>query len=242
MILADDNFATIVDAVKGGRIIYDNLLKFIRFQMASLFGFILAFLGASALGVTLYLFSPLQILFVNWAIQMPIGASLGFDSPTPGLMKRKPRKADEKIINWPLGIRLFIIGLIAALLSIFAYQWTMNNTGLLNTGLLSSTAAAQTMAMVMFSILAIPISLGLRHPTETIFRAETFSNPKLFLAYGWVLFILVLVTEIPLLQKVFQTESLTVQQWGICLVAAVLFLFAGEILRWILRLTIKQHD
>jgi Ca2+-transporting ATPase len=234
MILTDDNFATIVGAVEYGRIIYDNLLKYLRFQMASLFGFILAFLGAAALGVTLYLFTPLQILFVNFAIQMPIGASLGFDSPTPGLMKRKPRPADEKILTWPLAIRLFVIGLIAALFSIAAYQWTSTTSG--------STVAAQTMAMVMFSILAIPISIGLRHPTETMFRAETFSNRQLWLAYGWILLILVLVTEIPLLQQIFETESLTQQQWGICLVAAMLFLFVGEVFRLILRVFTERSE
>jgi Ca2+-transporting ATPase len=229
MILTDDNFATIVGAVEYGRIIYDNLLKYLRFQMASLFGFILAFLGAAALGVTLVLFTPLQILFVNFAVQMPIGASLGFDSPTPGLMKRKPRPADEKILTLPLATRLFVVGLVAALLSIIAYAWTESTTG--------STTAAQTMAMVMFSILAIPISLSLRHPEDTVFQAETFSNRQLWLAYGWILLILVLVTDIPLLQQIFETESLTPQQWGVCVLAVVLYLVISEILKLILRLT-----
>jgi Ca2+-transporting ATPase len=232
MILTDDNFATIVGAVEYGRIIYDNLLKYLRFQMAALFGFILAFLGAAAFGVTLVLFAPLQILFVNFAVQMPIGASLGFDSPTPGLMKRKPRPADEKILTWPLAIRLVTVGLIAALFAIIAYDWTKDSTG--------STAAAQTMAMVMFSILSIPISLSLRHPDDTVFREETFSNRQLWLAYGWILLVLVLVTEIPLLQKIFETESLTPQQWGICLIAVVFFLFVSEIIKLILRLIRKR--
>ncbi|MFA9405345.1 MAG: cation-translocating P-type ATPase [Anaerolineales bacterium] len=234
MILTDDNFATIVKAVEYGRIIYDNLLKYLRFQMASLFGFILAFLGAAALGVTLVLFTPLQILFVNFGIQMPIGSSLGFDSPTPGLMQKNPRPADEKIMGLSLGARLFLVGLFAALFSILAFQWTKVNTG--------STTSAQTMAMVMFSILQIPISIGLRHPRETIFRAETFSNRYLFLAYGWILLSLVLVTEIPLLINIFDTQPLTMQQWGICLVAAFLFLFVGEIVRLILRLTTKELE
>ena len=103
-----------------------------------------------------------------------------------------------------------------------------------------STTSAQTMAMVMFSILQIPISLGLRHPRDTIFRAETFSNRNLFLAYGWILLSLVLVTEISLFQNIFNTQSLTTQQWAICLVAAVAFLIVGEILRWILRLTTER--
>ena len=98
------------------------------------------------------------------------------------------------------------------------------------------------MAMVMFSILQIPISLGLRHPRETIFRDETFSNRRLFLAYGWILLSLVLVIEIPLFQNIFDTQSLTMQQWGICLAAAVAFLFVGEILRWILRLAPKESE
>jgi Ca2+-transporting ATPase len=98
------------------------------------------------------------------------------------------------------------------------------------------------MAMVMFSILQIPISIGLRHPRETIFRAETFSNRYLFLAYGWILLSLVLVTEIPLLINIFDTQPLTMQQWGICIVAAFLFLFVGEIVRLLLRLTTKELE
>lgn len=122
--------------------------------------------------------------------------------------------------------------MIAALCAIGAYQWTETTTG--------STAAAQTLAMVMFSIVVIPISFALRHPTETMFRAETFSSRQLWLAYGWILLILVLVTEVPLLLKVIETESLTSQQRGTCLVAAVLFLLVGEIVRLILRLSTKR--
>ena len=96
------------------------------------------------------------------------------------------------------------------------------------------------MAMVMFSILSIPISLSLRHPDDTVFRAETFSNRQLWMAYGWIVLVLVLVTEIPLLQRIFETESLTPQQWGICLIAVVFFLFVSEILKFILRLIRKR--
>jgi Ca2+-transporting ATPase len=234
MILTDDNFATIVGAIEYGRVIYDNLLKYLRFQMAGLFGFILAFLGAAAFGVTLALFGPLQILFVNYFIQGPIGASLGFDTPTPGLMERKPRPADAKIFSTSMFMRLFIVGLVAAIFTIIAYQWTKNDTG--------STAAAATMAMVLFSFLHIPISLSLRHPYDTIFRAETFSNRYLLFAYGWVILILVLVTEIGLFQRIFDTESLTLQQWGVCLAAAVVFVIVSEVVKVILRLTTKRDQ
>jgi Ca2+-transporting ATPase len=228
MILTDDNFATIVGAVEYGRTIYDNLLKYIRFQMAGLFSFILSFLAAAAFGVTLVLFNPLQILFVNYFIQGAIGINFVFDTPTEGLMKRKPRPANQRIMTWPLAIRLFIIGAITALFSVGAYQWTMTTTG--------DNAAAQSMAMVMFSIVHIPFSLSLRNPYQTVFRRETLSNRNLWFAYGWVILILILVTELGLLQGIFDTVALTRQQWGICFIVALLFLFVGEIVKLILRL------
>jgi Ca2+-transporting ATPase len=231
MILTDDNFATIVGAVEYGRVIYDNLLKYLRFQMAGLFGFILAFLGAAAFGVALILFAPFQILFVNYFIQGPIGATLGFDSPTPGLMKRKPRPADEKIINLRLGLRLIFVGLIAAIVTIVVYQWTKSIT--------ESAVAAQTMAMVMFSILHIPISISMRHPRDTALRAETLSNKYILFAYGWVILILILATELGIFQRILDTTSLTSQQWGICFVAAFIFFVVSEIFKWILRIFSK---
>ena len=228
MILTDDNFATIVGAVEYGRTIYDNLLKYIRFQMAGLFSFILSFLAAAAFGVTLVLFNPLQILFVNYFIQGAIGVNFVFDTPTEGLMKRKPRLANQPIMTWPLAIRLIIIGAMTALVSVGAYQWTETTS--------NNAAAAQTMAMVMFSIVHIPFSLNLRDPINTVFRRETFSNRYLWFAYGWVILALLLITELGILQGIFDTVPLTRQQWGICFIVALLFLFAGEIFKLILRL------
>jgi Ca2+-transporting ATPase len=198
-----------------------------------LFGFVLAFLGAAAFGVALVLFAPLQILFVNYFIQGPIGASLGFDSPTPGLMLRKPRPADQKIFSRAMLARLFIIGAIAGLFTILAYEWVETAT--------DSAIAAQTMAMVMFSMIHIPISISMRHPYDTAFRTETFSNKYLFFAYGWVLLVLVLVTEIGLLQRIFGTEPLTLQQWGVCVLAVVGFFFVSEIVKLIMRLVRRRE-
>jgi Ca2+-transporting ATPase len=229
MILTDDNFATIVGAVEYGRSIYDNLLKYIRFQMAGLFSFVFSFLAAAAFMVSLELFNPLQILFVNYFIQGAIGINFVFDTPTDGLMKRKPRPADQPIMTLPLAIRLIIIGIMTALVTVVAYQWTEATLEL-------GDAAAQTMAMVMFSIVHIPFSLNLRTPLKTVFRRETFSNRNLWLAYGWVILALLFVTELGILQSIFDTVPLTRQQWGICFGVALLFLFAGEIVKLILRL------
>jgi Ca2+-transporting ATPase len=91
MILTDDNFATIVKAVEQGRAIYDNLLRYIRYQMGTLFGFIRRFIGASIfniLGGTPFL--PLQTLWINFTAGVFQASGLGFGRPSPGLMQRSP--------------------------------------------------------------------------------------------------------------------------------------------------------
>ena len=109
MILTDDNFATIVKAVEGGRGLYDNLMKYVRVQMIMLVGFILAFVGAGifsiADGAPL---TPLQIIWINFAVDVLLAIGLGFDTPTPGLMQRVPRPADAPIIS--RGVGIWIVG------------------------------------------------------------------------------------------------------------------------------------
>ena len=116
MILTDDNFATIVTAVEGGRGLYDNLMKYIRVQMIMLAGFILTFVGAGifdiANGSPLL---PLQILWINFAVDVLLALGLGFDAPTPGLMRRRPRSPDDPVIAPALGARLGFAGLLIAI-------------------------------------------------------------------------------------------------------------------------------
>ena len=107
MILTDDNFATIVAAVGGGRGIYDNLMKYVRVQLVMLGGFILTFVGAGifdiAGGAPL---TPLQILWINFAVDVLLAIGLGFDASAPGLMRRAPRDASASIVSRSLGLRL----------------------------------------------------------------------------------------------------------------------------------------
>ena len=115
MILTDDNFATIVTAVEGGRGIYDNLMKYVRVQLIMLGGFILTFVGAGifdvAGGAPL---NPLQILWINFAVDVVLAIGLGFDAPVPGLMQRAPRDASAPIVNRALGFRLGVVSVAMA--------------------------------------------------------------------------------------------------------------------------------
>ena len=92
MILTDDNFATIVGAVSYGRTLYDNLLKYLRFQMSTLVAYIAIFIGAGIIGIADGApLNPLQILWLNMVVDIPLAIALGFDQPARGLMSRPPR-------------------------------------------------------------------------------------------------------------------------------------------------------
>ena len=123
MILTDDNFATIVKAVEYGRSLYDNLLKYLRFQMSTLVAYIAIFLARAssniAAGAPL---TPLQILWLNMVVDIPIAIALGFDQPTRGLMKRPPRPIGAPVLSRANWVRLCIQGAVMTVGSLAAYQ------------------------------------------------------------------------------------------------------------------------
>ncbi len=113
MILTDDNFATIVGAVEYGRSLYDNLLKYLRFQMSTLVAYIAVFIGAGIFAVAGGIpLNPLQILWLNMVIDIPLAIALGFDEPTPGLMKRSPRPVGAPVLSSRNWVRLCVQGFV----------------------------------------------------------------------------------------------------------------------------------
>ncbi|RJP34054.1 MAG: HAD family hydrolase [Actinobacteria bacterium] len=227
MVLADDNFSTIVGAVEEGRIIYDNLMKFIRMQMSNLVGFILGFLAAGVL-LSVSLFTPGQVIWVHFGALLFIGAALGFDTPTPGLMQRKPRPSRQPIIDLRTGIQIAFSGILMAAAALLARQWVMHTD--------NNAATAQTMALTVFAISHIAIALNLRYPDISVFRRESLSNLKLFLSFLWAIAGMVVITEIPLLQDAFNTTALTPRQWALCLGITLAIMLLGEAVKPLLGL------
>lgn len=228
MILADDNFATIISAVEQGRLVYDNLQKFLRIQIANLFMFILAFLGSSAFAIAgTALLSPAQVLWIHMAVVAPIGAVMGLDLATPGIMDRKPRPFNQPIIVRSMMVRLFIAGLFMAAATLVLVQIGKVSYDSLEVG--------QTMALVGLSLMNISVALNLRFPEESAFGPSTFSNPKLLWAFAWAFVGAMLITQLDVLRDVFGTLPLTGWQWAICLAPAVLLLLLGELGKVVLR-------
>jgi Ca2+-transporting ATPase len=223
MILTDDNFATIVSAVEGGRGIYDNLLKYVRIQLIELGAFILLFVGAGifdvANGAPL---TPLQILWINFAIDVLLAVGLGFDAAVPGLMRRRPRDAAAPIVDRGLALRLGVAALVMAALALGIVAWGDDRYDL---------AVATTMGLTTLSLMHIVGALECREPTATIFSRYTIANKRFVQLIGIALALTFLVTSLAPLQRIFDTVALTSSQWGICLLGPAAYLAVVELIK-----------
>jgi P-type Ca2+ transporter type 2C len=227
MILTDDNFATIVKAVELGRALYDNLLRYIRFQMACLFGFIGTFLGASIFNILGGVpFLPLQTLWINFTCDIFLAIGLGYGKPREGLMDERPRPKDAVILPRPLFLWLVAVGLwmAAATLGVIVLE-----------GQLRGPDAAHTMGLVTFSLFHVFYALETANAERTLFSSELIENPILLRTAGLSALTIFLATSFGPLQRVLDTVDLTVEQWGLCIVASLTILVIEEVRKFIRR-------
>jgi len=233
MILTDDNFATIVTAVEGGRGIYDNLMKYVRVQLVMLGGFILTFVGAGifdiANGAPL---TPLQILWINFAVDVLLAVGLGFDASAPGLMQRRPRDASAPIVDRALGFRLALASVVMAGLTLGVVAWGDHRYDLV---------VATTMGLTTLSLMHIVAALEAREPTGSIFTRYTIENRRFVKLIGAAVVLTFLVTALSPLQRIFDTVSLTSSQWGICLLGPLAFLAFAELGKLLDRHLTQEH-
>jgi P-type Ca2+ transporter type 2C len=221
MILTDDNFATIVQAVEGGRALYDNLMRYIRFQMASLFGFIGTFLGASIFNILGGVpFLPLQTLWINFTVTVFQAVGLGYSKPRDGLMEDPPRPKDQRILPGPLFTWLVFVGLVFAAPTLAVIAWA---TGAFD------EVVAHTMGLVTFSMFHLFFSLETANEDRTVFSSELLENGTLLKASGLSLLTIFLATTFGPLEGMLDTTELTIQQWAICIAVASSIIVIAEI-------------
>ena len=161
MILTDDNFATIVGAVSYGRTLYDNLLKYLRFQMSTLVAYIAIFIGAGIFGIANGApLNPLQILWLNLVVDIPLAIALGFDQPARGLMARTPRPVGAPVLSRNNWFRLCAQGAVMTIGALAAYQIGDDQGG---------AVVAATMLLTTLSLFHVAAALLCRDQLNTIF-------------------------------------------------------------------------
>jgi P-type Ca2+ transporter type 2C len=227
MILTDDNFATIVRAVELGRGLYDNLTKYIRFQMGVLFGLVFTFLGA-AIGniVGGVAFVPLQTLWLNFTTQVFQAVGLGYGEPAEGLMARKPRDPEAQILPRSKLLWLALVGGVMAAATLGVLAWADSNY---------TRAVARTMGMTSFSIANLFYSFCERDERESVFSLDVLRDRKFLMFSGASILAIILAPQLNLLNRILQTTPLTLHQWLICIVAAFATVALTEIRKLMLR-------
>ena len=221
MVLTDDNFSTIVKAVELGRGLYDNLVKYIRFQMGCLFGFIVSFLGAAIFNIAGGVpFLPLQTLWINFTTMLFQAVGLGYGQPAAGLMERRPRDPEQPILPRPQMVWLVVIGLIIGGATLGVITWAE--------GAFDRTVAL-TMGVVTFSLASLLFSLATRDEARTVFSLDTLSDKTFVRSTALSVVTLVLTTVLGPLQAFLGTVALDTGQWLVCVGAALPVLVASEL-------------
>ena len=215
MVLTDDNFATIVEAVREGRAIYENIVKFVRFQLSTNMGAIQAVLGASLLGWPTP-FTAIQILWINIIMDGPPAMSLGVEPARDGVMDEPPRRLETRILSGRRFLRLFVYGLTMAIgtLALFDYAQPKGE------------AYALTLAFTTFVLFQFFNMFNARAEDGSALNRHFFSNRWLWLSLLAVLALQVLVVHWTPAQSVFRTTDLTLEDWGLAaLVASSVLVF-----------------
>jgi Ca2+-transporting ATPase len=233
MILTDDNFATIVKAVQLGRRLYDNLVKYIRFQMGALAGMIVTFLGASILNIASGIpFLPLQTLWVNFTTQIFQAVGLGYGEPSEGLMKRRPRKPERPILS-RTDTRWFVIaGVVMGIATLAVAVAVAVAAGAEHD---DGEALARTMAMTTFAIANLAFSFTARDERQSVFSLDTLSDRTFLMASLASVAAIIFATELRFFQRILDTIELTGNQWLICIGAGLTIVVASEIRKFLLR-------
>ncbi len=227
MILTDDNFATIVGAVEYGRGLYDNLMKYLRFQMSTLVAYIAIFIGAGifaiAGGIPL---DPFQILWLNMVIDIPIAIALGFDDPAPGLMERAPRPVGAPVLSTTNWVRLCAQGFVMTVGTLLAYQIGESNY---------DVAVASTMLLTTLSLFHLAAGFLAREQVHTIFDRRLLPGATQLRRYALSLAAIILVTKMGFLQRIFSMVDLSLEQWWICLGLASSLVVVEELIKVFIR-------
>jgi len=256
MILADDNFATIVAAVRQGRVIFDNIRKFLRYLLSSNMGEVLTvFLGvlfAGALGlsgaggdaVVLPLLVT-QILWINLVTDSGPALAMGVDPEIDDVMARPPRRPDSRAIDRGMWAGILSTGLVMAVVTLATIDLLLAG-GLLRGGLVPGVAGddaldvARTAGFTTLVFAQLFNALNSRSATSSAFR-RLFANAWLWGAIGLTVLLQVAVVQVPLLQAAFGTVTLDAAHWVVCVGMASLVLWAEEARKFVLRRTARQR-
>ncbi|MBI4686705.1 MAG: cation-translocating P-type ATPase [Nitrospirae bacterium] len=224
MILLDDNFATIIKAVKEGRRIYDNIRKFIKYLLTTNSGEVWTLFLAPLAGLPIPLL-PIHILWINLMTDGLPALALSVEPSDSNIMKRPPRHPKESIFAHGLGIHALWVGLLMAGIVLFVQAWALK----------TGHAHWQTMVFTVLCLTQFGHVLAIRSERESLFKVGLFSNKTLLYSVLLSFLFQMATIYVPFLNPVFKTEPLTLSELLFTFTLSSVVFFAVEIEKFILR-------
>jgi Ca2+-transporting ATPase len=224
MVLLDDNFATIVAAVREGRRIFDNIRKFIKYTMTSNSGEIWTLFLAPFLGLPLPLL-PIHILWINLVTDGLPGLALSVEPAERGIMQRPPRAPNESIFAGGMWQHMLWVGLLIGGLSILAQAWAIHD----------GSAHWQTMTFTVLTLSQLMHAMVIRTEKGSLFTVGIFSNPTILGAVIFTVLLQMAVIYLPFFNDIFKTQPLEPRELAICFALPCLVFVAVEVEKWFKR-------
>ncbi len=222
MILLDDNFATIIKAVKEGRRIYDNIRKFVKYVMTGNSGEIWTVALVPLIGMPIPLL-PIQILWINLITDGLPGLAMASEPVEDNILQRPPRKPDESIFAGGMGYHILWVGLLIGAVCIFTEAWA----------LYSQNPKWQTMVFTVLGISQMGHAMAIRSDFKSLFQLGVFGNKQLVGAVLLTLGLQIAVIYVPFLQDIFRTQSLSISELAFCIGLSSITFWAVELEKWI---------
>ena len=234
MVLADDNFATIVGAVAEGRRIYDNIRKSIQFLLASNMSEVISIFVATMLGFTIL--HPVHLLWINLVTDCFPALALGVERPESDIMKREPRKTSDGVFAGGMGVDMIYQGVVLSLLTLAAYFiGHYIESGVWE---IATSPDGTTMAFLTLSMAEIFHSFNMRSQRGSIFSIK-YWNPSLTWAGVASLICTTLVIYVPFLSRAFEFEHISFMEYAVALGLAFMIIPIVEVIKVVQRKTSK---
>ncbi len=229
MVLTDDNFASIVNAVEEGRVIFENIRNVVKYLVSTNTGEIITILSALILlPFAPLIFTAVQILWINLVTDGLLVIPLALEPKGESVMNSPPRQPKERIINRDMVFTIIFVGAFMAAGTLWVFSEGLNG----------NFARAQTLAFVTIAMFQVFNSLNCRSRRLSVFKIGVFSNKWLLLGIAISVTLQVLVTELSFFQAAFGTTSLSLADWAVVVLVSS-SVFIGEEIRKQLRKTIK---
>ncbi len=228
MILLDDNFATIVVAVKHGRKVFDNILKFIKYIMTGNSSELWAILLAPFFGLPIPLLA-IHILWVNLITDGLPGLALASEPSEPDIMNRPPRNPKQSIFASGMAIHILWVGFFMGSVTLGMQAWAIHH----------EHANWQTMTFTVLCFSQMGHVMAIRSDRESLFKIGVFSNKPMLFALLITFALQFMIIYVPFFNVIFKTQPLTLQELGITVAASVIVFLAVELEKWIKRINTK---